>query len=251
MSYLTLFNNHTAYTNGINSLSYPNVSYDYTHVHYNKVNPITNGHEYVDLGLPSGTLWATTNVGATSETDYGGYFAWGETVDKFGNGETAYTWSNYEYGSAYNELTKYCPENNSNYWNGEGSPDNLNELEASDDAASVNWGGEWHMPTSGQCQELINNTVSAWTSDYNDSGVAGVVFTAQNGNSLFIPAAGNVWDEGREGVGSWFGVWASSLGTGSPNDAWYLSGGNGGVGVNGDVRYGGCSVRGVITPTIE
>ena len=214
-------------------------------VNYNKYDP-SNGHAYVDLGLPSGTLWATMNVGATSETDYGGYFAWGETVDKFGNGETAYTWDNYECGSAYNRLTKYCPEDKSSQWNGEGSPDNLTELEASDDAASVNWGGEWHMPTSGQCEELINNTVSAWTSDYNDSGVAGVVFTAQNGNSLFIPAAGHVWDEGRGGVGSWFGVWTSSLLTGYPDDAWGLGGGNEGVRVYNNYRCYGYSVRGVL-----
>ena len=88
-----------------------------------------NGHEYVDLGLPSGTLWATCNVGANSPEEYGNHFAWGETTPK-----EFYSWGTYKWcnGTA-NSLTKYCYDSK---W---GTVDNNIELVHEDDAAHVNW----------------------------------------------------------------------------------------------------------------
>ncbi len=139
-----------------------------------------NGHDYVDLGLPSGTLWATCNVGANTPEDYGDYFAWGETTPK-----DHYDWSTYQYCmGSQNTLTKYC--NNSNYgYNG--FTDNLTTLLPEDDAATANWGSGWRMPTKEEWQELLNNTTVTWTTQ---NGVSGRLFTASNGNSLFLPAAG-------------------------------------------------------------
>lgn len=144
-----------------------------------------NGHEWVDLGLPSGTLWATCNIGASSPEDYGGYFAWGETTSK-----DYYSWSTYKYcEGTSNTLTKY--NNKSNY----GIVDDKTELEDADDAATVNWGSGWQMPSRGQCEELRNssNTTSEWTSL---NGVYGRKITSRtNGNSIFLPAAGERYDD--------------------------------------------------------
>lgn len=134
-----------------------------------------NGHEYVDLGLPSGILWATCNIGSTNPEDYGDYFAWGET--------TTHNWRTYRWGED-KKFTKYC--NNSEYGNN-GYTDNLTILEASDDVATVNWGQGWRMPTYDDFEELKNNCTSTWTTL---NGVNGRIFTGLNGNSIFMPAAG-------------------------------------------------------------
>ena len=98
--------------------------------------PTPEDHEWVDLGLPSGTLWATCNIGATSPEGYGDYFAWGETQPK-----QVYDWSNYKWGNYYVQggLSKYVTD--SEY----GTVDYKTELEPEDDAASVNWGPSWSM----------------------------------------------------------------------------------------------------------
>ena len=123
-----------------------------------------NGHDYVDLGLPSGTLWATCNVGAENPEDYGDYYAWGETsphysvndadtiwldVDDYSGG---YAWSLYGHcDGTNNTLTKYC--NNGEY----GTEDYKSVLDAEDDAATANWGSGWRMPTQAEWVELINS----------------------------------------------------------------------------------------------
>ena len=133
--------------------------------------------EYVDLGLPSGTLWATCNVGANSPEEFGDYFAWGETEPK-----DEYDWSTYKWcNDSHYTQTKYC--NNSDY----GTVDNKKELDPEDDAAYVNWGKNWRMPTSGQQQELYEQCTWTWTIR-ND--VNGYLVTGPNGASLFLPAAG-------------------------------------------------------------
>ena len=150
-----------------------------------------DSHEYVDLGLPSGLLWATCNVGANAPEEYGDYFAWGETQPK-----DTYNWSNYQYcmGNS-NTLTKYC--NNASYgYNG--YTDDLTTLQPGDDAATAQWGSGWRMPTKDEWQELLDNTTTTWTTQ---DGVNGRLFTAANGNSLFLPAAGyrggsNLYDAG-------------------------------------------------------
>ncbi len=137
-------------------------------------------HEYVDLGLPSGLLWATCNLGADSPEDYGYYFAWAETQPK-----SSYNWSSYRYcmGSEHT-LTKYCSNASYGY---NGFTDNKLYLDPEDDAATANWGADWYTPGNLEWQELFNNTTNAWTTQ---NGVHGWLFTANNGNSIFLPAAG-------------------------------------------------------------
>lgn len=135
---------------------------------------------YVDMGLPSGLLWATRNVGASSPEDYGYYFAWGETQPK-----SVYSWSTYTYCSGSDStLTKYCNKSTYGY---NGFTDNLTTLQPGDDAATANWGSGWRTPTEEEWKELVNNTTSIWTTR---KGVRGQLFTASNGNSIFLPAAG-------------------------------------------------------------
>lgn len=140
----------------------------------------SQGHEWVDLGLPSGTLWATMNIGASSPEECGDYFAWGETAPKGVYDWTTYSWSN---GSA-SMLTKYC-ENSSFGFNG--FVDYKTELDPEDDAAAANWGAEWRMPSVEQVQELVENCSAQWTTL---NGVYGMLFTGSNGATLFLPVTG-------------------------------------------------------------
>lgn len=169
-----------------------------------------SGYGYVDLGLPSGTLWATCNVGASSPEDYGDYFAWGETMTK-----SSYDWSNYKYcNGSSSTLTKYC--NNSSYGS-YGFTDNLTTLQSSDDAATANWGSGWCMPTKTQWEELNNNTTVTQTTQ---NGVKGRRFTGTNGNSIFLPAAGFRYGTNFSGVGSNGHYWSNSLNTDRQSYAW-------------------------------
>ena len=175
---------------------------DYGLVYGENMNFVSNtSYEYVDLGLPSGLLWATCNVGASTPEEYGHYFAWGETTPKIN-----YSWSTYQYcNGSSNTLTKYC--NNSDYgYNG--FTDNLTTLLPEDDAATVNWGGGWRMPTEEELQELWDNTTVTWTTQ---NGVGGALFTAPNGNSIFMPAAGGRLDGGLYGAGTSGSCYSSTL----------------------------------------
>lgn len=196
-------------------------------------NASVNGHEYVDLGLPSGTLWATCNLGADTPGDCGNHYAWGETQTK-----SIYNFATYKYANgAYDKLTKYCSKSN---LGDNGFTDNLTTLQASDDPATVNWGSGWRTPTKAQWDELLNNTTNQWTSQY---GVNGWCFTAENGQSLFLPAAGNRWIDEHNGVGTGGFYWSRSLNTGYPTLAWYLLFGSSGCHVYDYRRNFGCSVR--------
>ena len=166
---------------------------------------IEEEHEWVDLGLPSGTLWATCNVGANSPEEYGDYFAWGETKPK-----NFYDWNTYKWCMGdYNTMTKYCPQSDVGY---NGFTDTLMELEPADDAATANWGSGWQMPSLAQCQELINSsyTTTEWTTQ---NGVNGRKITSNiNGKSIFLPAAG--FHEGNRhspGLGICGIYWSRSL----------------------------------------
>ena len=154
--------------------------------------PSDGQHEWVDLGLPSGTLWATCNVGADSPEDYGDYFAWGETAPK-----EVYNWSTYKwcYGS-YKRLTKYCTDSSYGY---NGFVDDKTELDPEDDAAYVNWGTSWRMPTEEQQLELAQECTWTWTTQ---NGVNGRLVTGPNGNTLFLPAAGCRHDDSLVNAGS-------------------------------------------------
>ena len=135
----------------------------------------SDSHEWVDLGLPSGTLWATCNVGANSPEEYGDYFAWGEIEQK-----SKYSWNTYKYcDNTKYSITKYCA--GSHY----GVVDNRITLEAIDDAAIVNKGDEWQMPSREQYEELYNDdyTTTTWV---NQNGVTGLsIISKTNGKSIF------------------------------------------------------------------
>ena len=172
-------------------------------------------HEYVDLGLPSGLLWATCNVGADAPEEYGDYFAWGETQPK-----QTYSLDNYIFakGTSYEDpqFTKYCNYSSYGY---NGFTDNLTALLPEDDAATANWGGDWRMPTKEEWQELYYNTTITWTTQ---NSVNGRLFTAANGNSLFLPAAGYRDASSLNGAGHYGYYWSGALYTFSPKTAWYL-----------------------------
>ena len=199
-----------------------------------KVN--NNGYEYVDLGLPSGTLWATMNVGASKPSDFGLYFQWGDTkgytkeqIEK----EKQFDWANYKFsidGSSSN-FSKYTTIGAT--------------LELADDAANANMGGSWHMPTPDQIQELIDNTTSAWTTQ---DGVNGRLFTSKNdpSKSIFIPAAGYASDGSLFSSGYGADVWSSMLYTYVVSYGQYFGFYSSNVGLDYYYRYYGFSIRGVI-----
>ena len=205
---------------------------------------VMDDYQLIDLGLPSGTLWLDRNIGASSPEDAGLYFAWGETqgydaddvckVKRFG-------WKDYKYVNCkFDKLTKYC--DNSSYGN-DGYTDDLTTLETTDDAVLQNV-HKYSMPTKEQLQELIDGTTSIWTTQ---NGVNGRLFTSKtNGNSIFVPAAGNGLYGSVNNVGSYGGLWSSSLNEDFTTGAWYLGFFSGNVGLYSLSRCYGQSVRGVI-----
>jgi len=201
---------------------------------YSEPTGYTNDYGYVDLGLPSGTKWATCNVGATTPEGYGNYFAWGETTPK-----DYYDWSTYRYcNGSSSTLTKYC---NGAYYGNNGFTDNLTTLEPSDDVATANWGAGWRMPTYDELIELKNNCTVTWTTQ---NGVNGRLFTGPNGNSIFLPAAGYRSGSELNGAGSNGGCWSSSL-SDRTDLAWDLSFGSGSCSMGNGGRSYGLPVRAV------
>lgn len=195
-----------------------------------------NGHEYVDLGLPSGTLWTTMNVGASKASDAGLYFQWGDTqgytADQVGK-DKQFSWTDYKWsidGSSTN-FSKYTTTGAT--------------LELEDDAAHVNMGGDWHMPTPTQIQELLGNTTKTWTTQ---DGVNGMLFTSKTdtSKSIFIPAAGSAWDGSLDRSGVNGLVWSSMLSTGSVRDGQGFVFASGYAVLSDGSRIGGFSVRGVL-----
>ena len=189
-------------------------------------------HDYVDLGLPSGTLWATCNVGANSPEECGDYFAWGETTTK-----SNYDWSTLKYceDSTGIKFSKYITR--SKY----GSVDYKNVLDRSDDAATANWGSDWCMPTQAQFQELYDKC--NWTLTFTD-GKNGFEVQGPNGNTIFFPAAGERVGTDRNLVGDYGVYWSSSLYASNPLYAWYFCFNIGYADADyRDERYHGRSVR--------
>lgn len=167
-----------------------------------KGNGTLNNHAYVDLGLPSGTMWATCNIGASKPEGCGYYFAWGESSPK-----SIYNTKNYKYARSRRlKLTKYCTQKDKGY---RGFTDNLSTLEPSDDAATVNWGKGWRTPTLDDWSELFQHT----RHEYAQIGlVRGHRFYGSNGKSIFLPAAGS-WQKNDEpyNVNTVGGYWSSSV----------------------------------------
>ena len=198
-----------------------------------------NGFDYIDLGLPSGTLWAVCNVGATKPTEYGLYFQWGDTVGYTkeqvgtGNGQKKFSWTDYKWNPNGDgkTFTKYT------------NPGDTLELE--DDAAHVNMGGSWHIPTPDQIKELTANTTSTWTTQ---DGVNGRLFTSKKDTSkfIFIPAAGLAWDGSVRNSGGSGYVWSSMVDAGNVGIGQNLYFYSDDAGLNLSVRYCGFSVRGVV-----
>lgn len=195
----------------------PNVSYcvNENEVHYNPyIDPcesekVDTTYEWVEIG---GTKWATKNIGALAVTDYGQYFAWGET-DGYTSSQVyerckLFSWNDYKYGSGF---TKY------------NSTDGKTVLEPSDDAATVNMGTDWRMPTKDEYVALGNAVNTAWTEDYQGSGVAGMICTDKNDSSkvLFFPACGYCYDGSVSIVGSYGDYWSSSLDSSRIHSAYY------------------------------
>ena len=175
---------------------------------------VENGHSYIDLGLPSGTLWATCNVGANFPEEYGLYFAWGETTTK-----STYSSSTYTYSS------------------------NPSELPTSVDAAYVNWGSGWRMPSLAQFQELINSsyTTTEWTTL---NGVYGSKITSKtNGNSVFLPAAGYRVGSSLNHGGSDGYYWSRTLYASDSSYAYYLGFLSSGISTGISIGHAGRSVR--------
>ena len=166
-----------------------------------------NGHEYVDLGLPSGTKWATCNVGASNPREYGDYFAWGETKPR-----SSYSEDNYMFFS------------------------DPAVLPASADAATANWGSGWRMPTKAEFEELKDKCTWTWLSN-------GYKVVGPNGNGIFLPAAGRRYDSELDYAGSYGLYWSSSLRTDYTGSAWDLDFCSDDYGMSRYYRGYGCTVR--------
>ena len=178
-----------------------------------KKNTIKDTHKYVDLGLPSKTLWATCNIGASKPEECGLYFAWGETEGYKQDSDDVHQWKKksykwYDCNSKYPELLKYrCCS-----WSA--IIDNKEELDPEDDAATVNWGRKWQMPSSEQIKELCDSTYTTaeWTTL---NGVNGRKITSKkNDNWIFLPAANIIITAGSSGI-----YWSRTLYMGMDDDA--------------------------------
>lgn len=204
-----------------------------------------NGHEYVEIG---GVKWATMNVGANSITDTGLYFQWGDTqgytASQVGSGEGQkyFDWADYKYGNGTSNpgatgMTKY------------NSSDGKTVLDSSDDAATVNMGSGWRMPTTEEYAALGAAVNTAWTADYQGSGVAGMICTDKTNSSkvLFFPAAGYCGDGSVSDVGGLGDYRSSSVNSSGVWGAYYLYFDSSYVGWRDrDYRYFGFPVRGVV-----
>ena len=189
-------------------------------------------HRCVDLGLPSGTLWATCNVGASAPEELGDYFAWGETEPKDDYSWTTYKWCN---GSDHT-LTKYCTYD---YF---GTVDNLTVLYPEDDAATVNWGSSWCMPTKEQFLELSSHCSKIWTTR---NGVTGYLYIGPNGNTLFLPATGKRMGNSHQESGTRGYYWSRSLVENITYSAWCLNFGSDYMQSSSNSRNLGITVRAV------
>ena len=244
MKYLREFNTHTEYEEF--DLILPNVSIcanRSNEVHYNPyIAPVVQQHDYVEIG---GIKWATMNVGANSITDTGLYFQWGDTqgytasqVGK-GEGKKIFSWENYKYNPSGDgsTMTKY------------NATDGKTVLEASDDAAQANWGSQWRMPTTDEYVALDNAVNTAWTADYQGSGVSGLVLTDKTDSSkaLFFPAAGLCSNGSVINVGSIGYYWSSSVYSSKVQRAYGLGFSSSGVYWQSNfLRFYGFAVRGIL-----
>lgn len=235
-------------------------------------------HAYVDLELPSGLYWATCNIGAKLPMEAGDFFAWGETEKKSEYNWKSYKWAeitetgqrtdaNGEKKSVYKKTqTKYCANSQPGKKQSKADIDTLRTLLPEDDAATAQWGDSWRMPTLAEIEELIKGCDWLWVPNYNKTGVAGIMGNSRkNGNTIFFPAAGFMYNQSLNNVGDFGAYWSSNLevnpdvmqnlfnpsarsmgfyfGTSAPGRAWVRS--------NWDDRMFGMLVRAVSLPKKE
>ena len=243
-SYVVLFPNATAnvdlksntskkvtFEGGVeaNKIYYKHVSdmefYPLAWEDYEEETNTINGHEYVDLGLPSGLLWATCNVGANSPEEYGNYYAWGETTTK-----SDYSSSN-------------CPTDglSNSELQSQGYIDSNGNLTPQHDAATANWGGDWRMPTRAEQEELLNNCTWTWTTQ---NGVKGYKVTSKvNSNYIFLPAAGRRYGSSLYNADGDGDYWSSTPYESYSIYAYYLYFDSSNHKMNDAYRFNGRSVR--------
>ncbi len=191
-----------------------------------------NGHAYVDLGLPSGLLWATCNIGAETPEEYGNYYAWGETETKSTFTENNYAWGAYDATDTVNfGRTKY------------NKIDNLTVLEPKDDAAIVNWGGVWRMPTKDDFDELIDNCTFSWSN-------GGCVLTSKKdaSKSIFFSSGGFIDESTRSWRGTNGYYWSSTVET--IYRAYDFAVDRYGANTRSDARYRGRLIRPVASTAV-
>ena len=203
--------------------------------------------EAIDLGLPSGIKWASCNLGASRPEEYGDYYAWGETEPYYSSQDPltwkdgkkdGYSWLSYKWcKGSYKIVTKYCSDSSYGY---NGFTDTKTVLDSEDDAASVNLGGNWRMPTYDEFTELKTNCTWEWTQV---NGINGRKVTGPNGNSIFLPAAGDWFMLDFKYAGSVGTYWSSSLDAGIPYNAVDFGFNSDLVSWNNNQRYIGYSVR--------
>lgn len=189
------------------TLNSPNVIFIAEHNSIKYYEDPYNGYEYVDLGLPSGLKWATCNIGADSPEKTGLYFAWGETV--------GYTDAQVKAGERKFDEDTY---------NAGAAASISDNLTLEQDAAHINMGGNWRMPTKAEFKELINSsyTTKTLTTNYNKTKVPGYIITSKtNGNSIFLPAAGSIVGSSGASLRSLGSYWSSTFNLSSCS--WYLS----------------------------
>ncbi len=219
---------------------YMQVTWDGSTLNFsNEFCPDGNHPHMIDLGLPSGTKWACCNIGANSPAECGDYFAWGETTPKTYFTKTNYKW--YSGGDDHN-ITKY--NQNSSY----GMVDGRTELELEDDAAYVNWGQKWRMPSRSQCIELLDDCTSEWTKA---NGMYGYLFKSKTNNkAVFFPADGYYTANELQGLGSagvyWLNIYnyfKNNYGTDKGLSLSFLYGEMGWLNVSIFARQCGANVR--------
>lgn len=200
-----------------------------------KMPPAEEIHEWVDLGLPSGTLWATCNIGSRCPEEYGHFFSWGETEPK-----DIYDTGHYKWNRGSGMMTKYCTIGS---FGSGGMTDGLTELLAEDDAATTNWGKDWQMPSREQVEELTDTlfTTSKWTNLNDFYGTK--ITSKRNGNWIFLPASGFVEGNAIYRRDSFGSFWSRSLREEAPRDAYDCAHTWSGVTCGADRRYMGENVR--------
>ncbi len=200
----------------------------------NKKKPNTNGHAYVDLGLPSGTLWATMNIGANTPEGYGWILAWGETMEK----------RYYDYSTYFD----YVDDSDVGYFKKYNTNGGKYTLDPEDDAAHVFWGGDWRIPTPAELDELRNTDNCTWTWTTQNDVWGYKVTSRRNSKSIFLPAAGH-WGGlnylSRGEIGNYWSSLLYASSSGYSGYAYYLEFDSRGVKWYQDNRINGRSIRAV------